>query len=114
MVSGSIVLAEFMNLSMTIMASGDAIGRICRLNLPIFKLSELQSLLLEAGLEKATAAAAAIIVGTVGLHVDKILFTNNRLNHETEVFRNGIAIAFANDLAGILNCKFDFKIFIPI
>lgn len=110
----SIVLAQFMNLGMTIVAAGDAVIRSRRLDLPVFQPPEFQTLLLEAGLKKAAAATAAIIVGSVGLHVDEIFFPYNRLDYKAEVFRYRIAIAFTNDLAGILDCKLDFKIIVPV
>ena len=89
------------------MTSGDTIGRLCRLNLFVFQPTKFETLFLETGLKKATTATAAIIIGSVGFHVDKIFFSYNRLDHKPQIFRNGIAITFSNDLAGILNRKLD-------
>jgi hypothetical protein len=48
------------------------------------------------------------------LHIDKVFFTHNGFHHETEVFGDGIPIAFAYDLTGILNRKLDFQILVPV
>ncbi len=65
-------------------------------------------------MEESTAAAAAKIVGAVGLHVDEIFFSDNGFHHKPQVVGNGIAIAFSDNLTGILNRKFDFKVFVPV
>ena len=109
----SIVLAQFMNLGMTIVAAGDAVIRSRCLDLLIFQLSIFEALLLESGLKKATAAAAAVIVGPVGLHVDKIFCPHDRLDDVPEVFGDGVAITLANDLTRVLHRKLDFTFFIP-
>jgi len=101
------MLAEFMNLGMTVMTAGNTI--ICPgfLDLLILQPAELQTLLFETGLEKAAASAAAIIVGLVRLHIDKIFFTHNGFDHESQVIGYRIPEALAHDLTGILNRKFD-------
>jgi hypothetical protein len=113
-ITGFEMLAEFVDLGVTIVTSGDAVVGPCGLNLMVFDLSKLQPLLLETGLQKAAPAPAAIIIGAVGLHVDKILFSHNRFDHETQVFGNGVAIALANNLAGILHREFDFEVLVPV
>ena len=113
-ISPAIMLTEFVNLGVTVMAAGDAVVGSRGLNLPVFQPSILKTLFLESGLKKAATAATAIIVGSIGLHVDKIFFSHNRLDHKAEVFRYGIAIAFSNDLAGVLHRKLDFQAFIPV
>jgi hypothetical protein len=50
-----------------------------------------QALLLETGLEKTAAAAAAVVVGAVGLHVDEVFFPHDGFDHEAQVLGNGIA-----------------------
>jgi len=65
-------------------------------------------------LKEAAAAAAAVIVGSVGLHVDEIFFTHNRLGHVAQIFRDRISIALSDDLAWVLDCEFDFQILVPV
>jgi hypothetical protein len=108
------MLAEFMDLGMTIVTPRNAIVRLCRLNLLVFDPAEFETLLFVSGLEKAPTAAAAIIIGSIGLHIDKILFSHDRPDNKPQVFCNGVAVAFANDLAGVLNRKLYFEILVPV
>jgi hypothetical protein len=113
-IAAAVMLAEFMNLGVAIVAPGNAVIGAGGLDLLILETAVFQALLLESGLQKTAAAAATKIVGPVGLHVDKILFAHNRLDHEAEIFGNGIAVALAHDLARVLNREFDFQILVPI
>ena len=110
----AIVFAQFVNLGVAVVAAGDAVVGAGGLDLLVFKPAVFQTLLLESGLQKTAAAAAAVIVGSVGLHVDKIFFPYNRLDHKTQVFCDGIAVTFTNDLARILNGEFDLQVLVPV
>jgi len=110
----AIVLAELMNLGMTIMATGDAVIRAGFLDLFVLQPAEFQSLFFHAGLEKTAAAAAAIVVGPVGDHIDKIFFADDRLDHVSQIFGNRISKSLAHDLTGILDGKFNFEVLVPI
>ena len=48
------------------------------------------------------------------MHVDEILFTHNGFDHKAKVLGNGVAVAFADDLAGILNRKLDLQVLVPV
>jgi hypothetical protein len=108
------MLAELMNLSVAVMTAGDTIIRAGSLNLFILQLAEFQALLLETGLEETAAAAATIIVRLVGLHINKIFFPDNGLDHEAQILGNRIPIALADDLTGVLHRKFNFQILVPV
>jgi hypothetical protein len=108
------MFAQFVDLCMTVMASGNAVIRARRLDLFILDFTVLQALFLEPGLQESAAAAAAVVVGAVGLHVDKVLFAHHGFDDEPQVFGNGVSKAFANDLAGILNRELDFQILVPV
>jgi hypothetical protein len=108
------MLAELMNLSVAVMTAGDTIIRAGSLNLFILQLAEFQALLLETGLEETAAAAATIIVRPVGLHINKIFFTNNGLDHEAQILGDRIPIALAHDLTGVLHRKLNFQILVPV
>jgi len=110
----AVMLAELVNLSVAVMTAGDAIIRAGFLNLVILQLAELQALLLETGLEETAAAAATIIVRPVGLHINKIFFTNNGLDHEAQILGDRIPIALAHDLTGVLHRKLNFQILVPV
>ena len=110
----AVMLAELMNLGMAIMAAGDTVIRTGRLYLLIFQSAEFQTLFFHAGLQKPAAAAAAIVVGTVGDHIDKIFFADNRFDHVSQIFGNRIPKSLAHDLTGVLYRKFNFEVLVPV
>jgi hypothetical protein len=61
----------------------------------------------QTGLQKSAAAAATVIVGPVRRHVDKIFFAHYCFYNKSQIFGHRISKAFADQLAGILNRKFD-------
>jgi hypothetical protein len=75
---------------MAIMTAGNAIVCTGGFDLIIFYFPIGKSLFLKSGLEETPAPTAAIIVGTVGLHIDKIFFPHHRFDHKPQVFGNGI------------------------
>ncbi len=109
-----IYLCHIVHLGMTVMTGSDAIGRLGGKDLVGFGLSIGASLLLESGLQIPAAAAAAEIIGSVGLHIDKIFFTHHSLDHISKIFGNRITKRFSDQLAGVLNRKFDFPVLVPV
>ena len=65
-------------------------------------------------MEEAAASAATIVVGFVRSHFNDVFLTDNRFNDETEIFGYLVAIALADDLAGVLNGKRDSPILVPV
>ena len=110
----AIMLTELMNLSMTIMAAGDTVIRPGRLYLFVLQPAEFQTLFFLAGLEETAAAAATIIVGPVGYHINKVFFADDRFDHESQIFGNGVAKRLTHDLARVLHGKFNFQILVPV
>ena len=110
----AVMLTELMNLGMAIMATCNTVIRAGRLYLLILQPAELQTLFFHAGLEEATAAAAAIVVGPVGHHIYKVFFSDDRFDHVSQIFGNGIAEGLAHDLTGILDGKFNFQVLVPV
>ena len=110
----AIVLAELMNLGMTIMATGDTVICAGFFNLFVLQPAEFQSLFFHAGLQKTAAAAAAIVVGSVGDHIDKIFFADDRFDHVSQIFGNGIPKSLAHDLTGVLDGEFNFEVLVPV
>jgi hypothetical protein len=108
------MFAQFMDLSMAVVTSCNAVIRARGFDLFILDFAVSQSFILEPGLQESAAAAAAVVVGAVRLHVDEILFTHHGFDHKPQVFGNGIPKAFADDLAGVLNRKFNFQILVPV
>ena len=108
------VMGKFMYLGMTVVTSGNAIGRTTLLDLLILQPTELQTLLFHAGLQKTAAAAATVIVGSVGNHINKIFFTDHRFDNIAQVFGNGVAKRLAYDLTGVLDGKFNLEVLVPV
>jgi hypothetical protein len=102
------------DLGVAVMAAGDAVVGAGSFDLLVFQAAVLQALLFESGLEEAPPAAAAEIVGAVGGHIDEILLADNGLDHEAQIFGNGVTIALAHDLAGVLNREFDLQLLVPV
>jgi len=109
-----VMVAELMNLSMAVVAGGNAVIRTSGLDLLIFHLPVSQAFLFEASLEKSPAAAATVVVGTVRLHIDEVLFTYNGFDNKTQVVGNGVTITFSDNLAGILYREFNLQVFVPV
>ena len=108
------MLTEFMNLGMAVMAAGDTVIRTGRLYLLVLQPAEFQTLFFHTGLQKTAAAAAAIVVGPVGDHIDKIFFADDRLDHVSQIFGNRIPKSLAHDLTGVLDGKFNFEVLVPV
>ncbi len=103
-----------MDLCVTVVAAGNAVVCPGCHDLLILQPTVSQALLFEPGLEKPSAPATAVVVGPVGLHIDKILFTHHRLDHKPQIVCNGIAIAFPDNLAGVLYREFYAQILVPV
>jgi hypothetical protein len=113
-VPAAVMLAELMDLGVAIVATGNAIGGARLFDLLILEPAVFKALLLESGLEETAAAAAAEIVGPIGLHIDKIVFPHHRLDHKAKIFSDGIAVTLAHDLTRVLHREFDIQIGVPI
>ena len=110
----AIVLAEFVDLCMTIVARSNAVFGTGGLYLPVLLLSICQPCILVARLEKSAATAAAVIIRPVGEHLDEVLFPHDRLHHKPEILCYGIAEGLSNNLARILDRELDFKLLVPV
>ena len=113
-VATAIMMANVMNLSMAVVAACDTVISTCFYDLVKFEFTIGTALFLESRLQKTAAAAATIVVGFIGSHFDDVLFTNNLFHHVAQIFGYRITIAFANNLAGILDGKFDLSLSIPV
>ncbi len=109
-----VMFAQFVNLCVAIVAGGYAIGGTRGLDLIVLESAILQPGFFKTGLEEPAAAAATVVVGAVGYHIDKVLLTHYGLNYEAQILGNGITVGFTDDLTGILGGKLDFKVFIPV
>ena len=85
------MLFEIVNLRMAIMTRRDAICSFGFGYLFKFSAALITPLFRQTRLKKPTTPATAEIIGSIGCHVDKILFTHDGLDDETKVFRYGIS-----------------------
>ena len=113
-IAGAVMFTEFMNLRMTVVTAGNTIVRPGGLNLNVLQPAEFQALLFVSRLQKTTPTAATIVIGSVGLHVDKIFLSHHCLYDKAEILGDGIPVAFAYNLAGILYREFNFQILVPV
>jgi hypothetical protein len=113
-IAAAIMFTELVDLGVAVMAAGDAVVGTGGLDLLVLQAAVLQALLFESGLEEATPAAAAEIVGAVGRHVDEVLFADDGLYHETQIIGNLVTVTLAHDLAGVLDREFDLQFPVPV
>ncbi len=109
-----VVFTQIMNLSVAVMAGGDAIGRAGGQNLVGFKLAEGPAGFGHSVLQETAPAAATIVVRAVGGHIDEIFCSHHRFGYIAQVFGHGIAKGLANQLARILDGEFYLTLFVPI
>jgi hypothetical protein len=109
-----IMFAQIMNLGVAVMTGGNAVARSGCQYLLFFQAPVFPAGLGKSGLQKSPAAAAAVVVGLVGEHVDKVLFTDNGFHHKPKIVGHGIPETLPDQLAGILNRKFHFEILVPV
>ena len=105
---------QIMNLGMAVVAGRDAVSRLGCQDLICFAFAVGAPFIRKTGLQEPAAAAAAEIVGFVGIHLDKIFFTHHGLDHIAQVFGHGVAESFSNQLAGVLNGKLDLTVLVPV
>jgi len=109
-----IYFCHVMYLGMAVMTGSDAIGCFGGKNLVGLGLAISPTLLLESGLQESAAAATAKIVGFIGHHINEIFFPYDSLDNISQIVCNRVAKRFSNQLAGVLNGKFYFTVFVPI
>ena len=113
-VISAVVFAQFMDLCVAVVAGGNTVIRFGCLNLVVLDLTVFKPFFLEPGLQETAAATAAEVVRPVGVHGDKVFFTDHGFDHEAQVFGNRVPVALANDLAGILDREFDLQVLVPV
>ena len=107
------LVAQIMDLGVAVVAGGDGVICFGGQDLVGLELAVGPALIRETGLQEAAAAAAAEVIGAVGVHVDKVLLTDHCLDHEAQVFGDRVAEGFAHQLAGILNGELDLALLVP-
>lgn len=114
MVIGPVMMADILNLAVTVVTGcNDIIGARGH-NLVEFYFAVRTSCVREPGLQRAAAAAAAIVIVPVGHGVDEIFFADNGFYHESQIIDDFVRPALPAYIAGVLNGKFGPDIFIPV
>jgi len=108
------LIRQVVNLSMAVVTGRDTIGGPGSQNLIGFAFTVGPAFIRISGLQKTAPAAAAVVVGAVGVHVDEVFFADHSLDHVAQFLGNGITKGFAYQLAGILNGKLDLAFLVPI
>ena len=106
-------VGQIMNLGMAIVTRGDAVIRTGLEDLFGLEFAIIPARFWVTGLQEPAAAAAAVVVRPVGAHVDKIFFTDHRLDHIPQVLRHRVTERFTDQLAGVLDREFDLTVFVP-
>ena len=107
-------VGEIVHLRVTVVTRGDTVIRTRIQNLFGLEAAVFPSCIGVTGLQKTAAAAATVIVGAVGLHIDKVFFTHHGFDHIAQIFGHRIAKRLAHQLTGILHGKLYTAIFVPI
>jgi hypothetical protein len=108
------MLGQIMDLRMAVMTWGDTIVCFGFHNLSEFQFAVFPACLRIAGLQKSPSPAATEIIGSIGLHVDKIFLSHHAFDDKTKIFGNGVPKGFSDQLTRILNRKFYFQVLVPI
>ncbi len=113
-VFAAVMRADIFYLGVAIVAGGQHILRAGGHDLIELDLAVSPALFGIAGLERAATASAAVVVGAIGHHVDKIFLTHNAFNNKAHVLGHLLAYGFAHNVARVLTGKLDAQRFVPI
>jgi hypothetical protein len=104
---------QIVNLRVAVVTRGNAVFCLGLRDLLKLSASIIPPRLRITRLQKATAAATAIIIGPIRGHIHKVLFTHDGLNNHTKILGHWISERFTNQLTGILYRKFDTQFIVP-
>ena len=113
-VVSAVVLGQFVDLGVAVVAGRDGVGGAGGLDLLVLQPAVGPAGVVASRLQEAAAAAAAEVVGLVGRHVDEVLLAHDGLDHVAQVVGHGVSEALTYQLAGVLNGEFDLEILVPV
>jgi hypothetical protein len=108
------MVPDIMDLGVAVMATGNAIVGAGGDDLIKFHLTIGPALFREPGLQKAATTTAAIVIRFVRGHFDDVFLADHRFDNIAQIIGDGVAKAFADDLARVLNGEFYFQILVPV
>lgn len=110
----TVMLAQIMDLGMTVVTWRDGILSPGSLDLLGFQPAIFPTGIWESRLQEATATAATVVVGFVGCHVDEVFFADNLFDHIAQIIGHRVAKRLSDQLAGILNGEGDLQVLVPV
>jgi hypothetical protein len=90
-IGGLIMLGQIMYLGMTVVTGSNRVIGPGSKYLIQLKFSVLPPFLGVRGLQESASAAAAVVVGFVGIHVNVVLFTDYGLDHKSEIIGHRVS-----------------------
>jgi hypothetical protein len=108
------MVTDIMYLRMAVVAPGNAIIRTGGDNLVEFDFAVGSAFFGETRLQKTTATATTVVVRFIRGHLDEIFFAYHRFDDESQIIGDFVALAFTDNLAGILNGELDFTVLVPV
>ena len=97
-----IMFFQIVNLCVAVVARRQAVISPGFHDLVKFSFAVISPGIGKSGLQETAAAAATVIVRPVGVHINKVFFTDHRFDNIPHVFRHRIAEALSYQLAWIL------------
>ena len=70
--------------------------------------------MITGGLQESSTTSATEIIGSVGVHIDEVFFTNHGFDYKAQLIRHPVSKRFADQLARILDSKLDLQVFVPV
>jgi hypothetical protein len=110
----TIVFFQIMDLGMTVMARSYGIVSSGIHDLLRFQLAISTTCVGKSRLQKTAAAAATIVVGFVGSHVDEIFLSDNLFHNIAEIIGHGVAVGLSNKLTRVLDGEGYLEILVPV
>ena len=114
MIIPAVMFFEVVDLSMAVMAGSQAVIGPGFYDLFKFSPAVISPGFRKPGLKITAPAPAAVVVGSIRLHVHEVLFAHNRFDNIPHIFGHRVTEAFSNQLARILDREFDLQIFVPV
>jgi len=92
---------------MAVVARRDAVISACFHNLFKFQPPIISPSLGKTGLKESATPTATEVVGSVGLHIDKVFFSYHCFDNKPEILRDGISQGLPHQLTRILHRELD-------
>ena len=65
-------------------------------------------------MQKASTTTAAVVVGLIRCHLNKVLFTNDRFDNKAQIVCNYVTFTLTNNLTRVLYGELNLAVLVPI